>query len=185
MNVAEDFPRPTRLDRVVITDPKNPFYSQVGILVHMPNDIQRQLRALVVPDSNTRAEVAVDQLQIVHERYAPELNLKPRKEAIAELPEVVVVAASALVLASAPTSRVEAAPLRSAPVEGAYTPGKRGKPRTTLVVTQEVGDAALVKYNAGEGGMVAIAQAMNVNPAELSAYFKRAGIILKKGRKTA
>ena len=180
-NTIEEFPRPVLMDRVVITDPKNSFYGQAGVLVHMPNDSLRQLRALVIPDSNTRAQAAVDQLQIVQERFASQLNLKARKEAIADLPEVEVV--PALVQAQGPvTPRVIQAP--KAPKEPKAEGGRRGRARTTVEVTKEIGDAAIAEYLKGKG-LTVLMKEFNVQQIELSDYLKANGVVLKKGRRAA
>jgi hypothetical protein len=111
---------------------------------------------LVIPDSNPRVEASVPLEFLVHERYRAELNLAQPK------PHPVTVAVKA--------------------VSG---PSKRGKPRTTVEVSETIGKAAIADYQAGKGGMVFLAAEYNVQPTELSAYFKAQGIELKRGRKAA
>jgi hypothetical protein len=83
------------------------------------------------------------------------------------------------------TKRPEAskAPLRES-VDRA--PGQRGRIKRTVDVTPALVTKALKLLRKGEGGgMVAIANEANVNPAELSAALKKAGFIPQRGRKKA
>jgi hypothetical protein len=157
------FPAPQRLDRVVICAPNaGDLYGQSGVLI----TYNERQTCLVRPDSNPRVEAAVFLKHLVNERYKGQLNLPPIAEAKAK----------------AEAERPAPVEVVRTPVKAVSSPGKRGKPKKTATVTQELGDAAIALYKTGKG-MVAIAAEMNFNPAELSAYFKSQGIELKKGRK--
>jgi hypothetical protein len=61
---------------------------------------------------------------------------------------------------------------------------RRGKPKSTLTVTDDIVKKAMKRFKKGEG-MVAIAKDMNCNPAELSAAMKAAGAVIQRGKKKA
>ena len=63
-----------------------------------------------------------------------------------------------------------------------HAPVKRGRAKNTLVVTPEIVAKAKVLHSDGMS-MVKCAQDLNVNPAELSAALKEAGVMIKKGRR--
>lgn len=63
---------------------------------------------------------------------------------------------------------------------------RRGRERSTIMVTPELVEKVKKMLAKGEGGgMVAIAKVENVNPAELSAALKAAGVVITKGRKAS
>ncbi len=164
----QNFPNPQRMDRVIIAWPNaGEYYGVAGVLIHW----NTRTTCLVIPDSNPRVEASVPLEFLVHERYRAELNLAPLAQAKAELDAV-------------RESQPKPHPVTVA-VKAVSGPSKRVKPRTTVEVSETIGKAAIADYQAGKGGMVFLAAEYNVQPTELSAYFKAHGIELKRGRKAA
>ena len=59
---------------------------------------------------------------------------------------------------------------------------RRGKPRTTFLISKElVHKVAKMLATGRGGGLVAIAKAENVNPNELSVALKAAGVVIRRG----
>ena len=65
---------------------------------------------------------------------------------------------------------------------GDFIKGRRGRVKTTLVITSEIVSLAIAALSQG-GTMTAYAQSQNLNPNELSVALKKAGFAIHKGPK--
>jgi hypothetical protein len=143
--------------RVIVIGNHPKFYGQKGTLQH---DLHR-------PGKNN--VVNLDNFAGIAPCFITE-ELILESQFTGELPEAVTVVLQ---------DSVDTTP---APVLPKPTPGKRGRKKTTLDITPELVDAAIVLVKSGKGGVLA-AKELNVNPQELLKALKGAGVELKRGRK--